>query len=276
MFTLDKLLIIIVLYNEKLIDAAPLKSIELCNDLALYVYDNSLSPDLDANSYPNVTYIHDSRNPGVSSAYNSGVSFAKQIGREWVLLFDQDTILPADFLSKLQENINKLPFSNLYALRLLKEGNLISPCGYKYKRGYINNDLHSGNLSMNNISLLNSGLLISVELFMEAGGYDESVPLYFSDFVFVNRLRKIMTNFTLLPIDLVHNLSSNDMSDIKSFKIRYDLYLKGAKQAMASEHSGSLYYFGSTLLRAVKLSFTLKDRYYLKSFSRHILFPAKY
>lgn len=271
MFSLDKLVVIIVLYKEKLLDATPFR-IEGVNSIAVdwFVYDNSPEIDPDAGNYSFVKYTHDPTNPGVSMAYNKGAEYARALGKEWVLLFDQDTELPTDFFEVLVNKVNSGPESQLYAMKLFKEGALISPGGYKYKRGYMLTDMKTGENSMNNVTFLNSGLLVSLDLFFEAGGYDENVPLYFSDFIFINRIRKVSRSFTLLPVNLMHNLSSNDMTNIGEFKARYDLYLKGIKESIMSEDNGHGFYYSVSFLRALKLTFTLRDRYYLKSYWRHL------
>lgn len=264
MFSLDKLLVVIVLYKERLEDALPFKAVKNAN-VNCFVYDNSPFSDTELEDYSFVKYVHDPSNPGVSMAYNKGAEFARAEGKEWLLLFDQDTRLPEGFFMKLLLQM-KGASSGLYAMKLFKENTLISPCGYKYKRGFSLKNINEGRNSLKNISFLNSGLLISRELFDKAGGYDESVPLYFSDFIFINRLRTVTNSYTLLSIDLFHSLSSNDMSNLVLFKGRYSLYLKGIKESIKSERKGSFYYYISSLLRAVKLTINLKDAYYLKDY----------
>lgn len=271
MFFINKTLIIIVLYNERLASSASFNSLIKCKEeLNIYVYDNSALSDESATRYPFVTYVHNPANPGVSTAYNSGAKFAQQNAKNWLLLLDQDTILPNNFVEMLEQQMNNQPESDLFAMRLLKNENLISPCGYKYKRGYALSEMSAGRNAIKHITFLNSGLIISVDLFLKAGGYDPNVPLYFSDFVFVNRLRKLTDYFVLLPINLTHNLSSDDMSNIPAFKVRYDLYIKGAIEAKKSENDGGGYYYLAVLLRAVKLSLLLGDKYYIKSFFKKL------
>lgn len=268
MFSLDKLVIIIVLYKQKLKDALPFMGITSCeasNQISWYVYDNSTTPDADAKNYHNVSYYHDPKNPGVSAAYNRGANYARSVSRSWLLLFDQDTEVPENFLFNLQLQISTFTPSQLYSLRLFSAGALLSPCGYRFKRGYSLNNIEVGQNSIRNISFLNSGLLLSIELFYKAGQFDESVPLYFSDFVFVNRLRKVTDSFVLLPIDLKHSLSSNNMSNEKAFRERYEMYLKGKSEAINSEGSRALYEI-TALLRALKLTAKLRSAYYLKCY----------
>lgn len=265
--TKENLLIVIVLYKEKLNAAQSFSTIVKGNSTQdIYVYDNSPERDFDAEKYSFVTYFHDSSNAGVSTAYNKGAQHAQKEKKEWLLLLDQDTSIPPDFINNLILEVEKKQGYELYATRLLNHGKLLSPCGYKFKRGYQLDDLETGVQPIHDITFLNSGLLISLDLFTRVNGYDASVPLYFSDFVFVNKLRKLINAFVLLTIELHHNLSSNDMTDIRAFKIRYDLYLKGAFEAYRSEKSGLISYVLTTFFRAAKLSYTFKDGYYIISY----------
>src|SRR5690606_15818190 len=99
----------------------------------IYVYDNSPNIDEEAIANPFVFYVHDNKNPGVSKAYNEGAKFAKDNGKNWILLLDQDTQLPEDFLRKIEENIHEYPPCQLYAMRLYSNTVLLSPSGYRFK-----------------------------------------------------------------------------------------------------------------------------------------------
>lgn len=263
----DTILVVIVLYKQKLDDSLSYISFNSKKiNNKVFVFDNSPLIDIDASKNKAVIYRHDYRNLGVSYAYNEAAKVALKLGKDWLLLLDQDTQLPEGFMDDVENIPKAYPPVSLYAMKLYSNRNLISPSGYKYKKGYILNRIEVGLNKLTNITFLNSGLLISTEAFLKAGGYDNNVPLYFSDFVFINRLRKVIDSFVLLPIDLIHDLSSNDESDIPSFKVRYDFYLDGAFQALESEQNGHLAYYLTTFLRAVKLSVKFSDFYFMKRY----------
>lgn len=259
-FDLDKLLVIIVLYKQKLGDSPPY--IEYLKNpspkIKWFVYDNSPELDREEKMESNVEYFHDSLNSGVSKAYNVGAEYAKLIKKEWLLLFDQDTELPSSFFLQLEKDIKNKPFSELYVMKLYKGENMISPSGYRYKRGFLLNHINIGINSIEYKTFLNSGLLLSLSLFEKVGGYDNDVPLYFSDFIFINRIRRVQKTFFLLDINLIHDLASNEMSDVEAFITRYKFYLVGAKQSIRSEPDGHIFYYVSSFLRAVKLFIKLK------------------
>ncbi|MXV51709.1 glycosyltransferase [Pedobacter sp. HMF7647] len=262
----ETILIVIVLYEQTLKNSITYESIRdeaMRLDLKFFVYDNSLMPDEDIPSY--IHYIHNSTNPGVSKAYNEALKYAEYCKRDWMLLLDQDTKIPVNFFSKLF-NIDVPDDVSLCVPRLLHNKMMISPSGYKFSKGFLLKDVPNGLNNLHRKTFLNSGLLIKTSLVRNAGGYDESVPLYFSDFVFINRIRKHIKQFYLMPFELEHNLSSNDSTNEVQFRIRFNFYLKGAWQASRSEPRKRFAYIATTFLRAIKLTYKSKNFYYLKTF----------
>ncbi|MEZ0485831.1 hypothetical protein [Fibrella aquatica] len=170
-------------------------------------------------------------NPGVSAAYNIAGRLAKRLEKQWLLLLDQDTKLPIGFWKQYELSIEKYTNSPVHAPRLYDGEVLASPCGYLLYRGRVLTQIDAGITPMRGRNVLNSGLLVSVESFWKVGGYDESVGLYFSDFVFFDRLKNSYKNFAVVDIDLAHNLSSSDYSDLDVALHRFHLYCKGAYAA---------------------------------------------
>jgi GT2 family glycosyltransferase len=100
------LYIIVVLYERTLSASATCRSllnqISLTRQDTIVVYDNS--PISDLGSVPNSwEVITDSGNGGLAKAYNYAISQAKAKNFRWVLLLDQDTDLPSDFLVTTHE-----------------------------------------------------------------------------------------------------------------------------------------------------------------------------
>ena len=57
--------------------------------------------------------------------------------------------------------------------------------------------------------IINSGMLIKVADFIKAGGYKEDVSLDFSDFQFIERLKRVTKNFIVLNIECIQDFSNN-------------------------------------------------------------------
>jgi hypothetical protein len=62
------------------------------------IYDNSSQERAKPlNDVPNCTYVHDERNAGTAAAYARAALIACEIGLDWLLLLDQDTLLPDNY-----------------------------------------------------------------------------------------------------------------------------------------------------------------------------------
>src|SRR5215469_5493045 len=105
---LDDVLCVIVLYKCDLKNSVSFNSILKAakgskGTLKLLLYNNSPEINIDTSAYEqekiNVSLINDYTNSGVSTAYNFAHSMAKEEGKKWLLLLDQDTQLPPDFFS---------------------------------------------------------------------------------------------------------------------------------------------------------------------------------
>lgn len=270
-----KILIVIVLYKQSLDDCQSFNVLKKIKNkqIALFVYDNSPSRG-NVIHFPEslqIMYMHNPSNPGVSKAYNEGSSYAKKNGFDYLLLLDQDTELPENFIYELEKINSAVTTYPLVSFRLMRAGEQLSPFNYRFKRGSMMvNQSESGVHPLKNISLLNSGILISVELFDKAGGYDENVELYFSDFVFLNRVRRIQKDFYISPIVFKHSMSSDDTSNLESFMQRFKFYLIGARQASVSENCYSIYAI-TTFLRVIKVAIKIKSLVPLRQFLHYFL-----
>lgn len=234
----SEIIIIIVLYKTKFMNSKAFITLNISainakwKSLDLVFYDNSpefnknLINQLNQYNY-NIRYIPDYNNSGVSRAYNQAFKLGKEMGKKYILLLDQDTEIPISYCEKLlsvNDNYN-LVFPKLY-----DKGLMISPCKYFLGRGScINpNKIKNGENEIRGKMFLNSGSLISISLFEKVGGYDESVPLYFSDFNFFQRVKKYENNYYLIDQIFKHDMSSNDEKDLNKFVKRFELYCNGA------------------------------------------------
>jgi GT2 family glycosyltransferase len=68
------------------------------------IYDNSPIDNSD-NLPSGWIYLSDPTNRGLAAAYNCAISRAKDFGAQWLLLLDQDSRLPRNFMSNLQGEI---------------------------------------------------------------------------------------------------------------------------------------------------------------------------
>ena len=220
---------VLVLYRCQLVNSVAYKTFIQVNLISEFVvYDNS--PENFEQDQSRITssihYFHDTENGGLSKAYNYGARVAHQLGYKWLLLLDQDTAFPVSayqyYTDALDEDVLLAP--NV----VLKNGKPFSPCQSTWK-GIKAVTLPPGKHALKEYNVINSGCCIPLHLFMEAGGYKESVRLDFSDFQFQQRLRQVSSDFYILPFSLEQDFS-NDETDVVILMKRFLLYLESALQ----------------------------------------------
>lgn len=272
----DSVLAIIVLYKTHLNESLTLNSLiaalaKAKKKIDLFIYDNS--PNAISQTalsrlqefFMNVKYINDPTNPGVSKAYNEGGRYAKTINKKWLLLLDQDTQIDPFFFINLNKSISIYSNESLF-VPVLKQNNLIlSPCKYFFKNGWPIKEIAVGKQDFKKRNFLNSGVVVSTELFEKVAGYDERVTLYFSDFVFFEKVAKVLDSYVVIDSVFVHSMSSNDTTNLHEFYSRFELYCKGIKQAMTlNTVGGKILYLTLALLRSFKLSVKFKSEKFIK------------
>lgn len=260
---IESLLIVIVVYNRALKDCESFQSIlqmtEKDTDLHLFVYDNSKLPQkTKALSKLSVVYTHDPYNSGVSRAYNLGALHAQKTNKKWLLLLDQDTVLPNNILNEYRYAVDKHPTIKLFApILILANKRIFSPSIYKFKRGFHPKEIKGGVHSLKNLAPVNSGILINVEAFFLVGGYNDKIKLDFSDFQFIERFRKTYSEFYVLDIECGQDFSNNEASYSSQIN-RFKYYCNGARDIDKHTFFDRFQYGTVVMLRACSL--TIKYR----------------
>jgi rhamnosyltransferase len=236
----------------------------------LLVYDNSPVCKALPTGIPagiNIIYVNDNKNSGVSKAYNYGAGVAKELGKKWVLLLDQDTDFPAHSVETYISAIAKYPQEKLFApIMCVSETRIISPCRFKLMRGFTVSYVDVGINSLVDYSVINSGMLINVEAFFKNNGYNELIKLDFSDHDFVKRFKKTVTDrFVIINLKVYHQLSSETKNSLTTDQIRFDYYLSGAKNISATIPEVACLKVNA-LLRSFKLSVVHKNVSFLAVF----------
>ena len=102
---------IIVLYKSSISQSPTCISMRAqmaynCSAISVLIYDNSPIANLDGLE-PGWEYVSNPANEGLAAAYNYALSQAKLSGTQWLLLLDQDSHLPENFLANLQDEIER-------------------------------------------------------------------------------------------------------------------------------------------------------------------------
>ena len=107
---------IIVTYNTNVNKFRKVLKYQKNNFNMVIIVNNSPQISFDSFKSSHVTIINNPSNIGLASAINVGILAAKKKGVKMVGLFDQDTILPDNFLQNMIENINNYQSDKLTAL----------------------------------------------------------------------------------------------------------------------------------------------------------------
>ena len=243
-YNMSDILPIIVVYDMLFWQSITYKSLVKSvgsNNIDIFIYDNTpynnklKNDNAFLHEIPrniNLKYVHDPSNSGVSKAYNVGASYAIKRSKKFLLLLDQDTQLPKDFMEKIVNKIN-LYKKGVFFFPLVyqKDQNiLISPCRLFLFRGRTLKRTAIGNMkSLRNISFINTGLCIRLDFFCKIGGFNEKIKLDFSDHEFIFRLAKYVETAYLIDSEIFHSLSCMEPCSIKTKFLRFKYYIDGGR-----------------------------------------------
>ncbi len=236
---------------------------------AIFIYDNSPRTHTHTqNQNWIITYRNDPGNPGVSKAYNEGFELAKSQNKKWILLVDQDTEFPIDAFDRYQKCLRKLN-SPIIIPKLIDRIGIASPLKFYFGGGQRQKDVQTDQfLNLNDYFFHNSGLLISTDAFEKAGKYDENLPLDFSDFSFVHRLRKKNNSFAVASITCTHHLATTSGSGLNERLQRFAIYLKAGHYFKGNYQPRSGWLAFRFFLRAIKLTYQYRNFQFLVLYFR--------
>lgn len=268
---LSDLLPVMVVYNCPLSQSLTWRSIteeskRLGVTFDLMIYDNSPVAQVPPETSLTLHYHHDQTNSGVSKAYNEAFQLAQRLRKKWLLLLDQDSsFLPKwiEFYALAAQGDDQ----NAIAPIVLSGEKIISPFNYWLCLGSSSKTMTIGIKSLKNKYAINSGLLISGQLFEKAGGYDERIPMDFSDFAFMHRLKKLKTQLNVIDLRVSHQLSSMHNQESSKAQERFTLYCIGTKQLIGYTHL-AVVHFMVALVRALKMGIHYRTLGFIKIFLR--------
>lgn len=183
-----------------------------------------------------------------------------------MLLLDQDMSFPFLFLEKLYEAVMHYPDDVAFVPVLRDASGILSPFRWQWgggKRIPVKRPV----LPLRTHCFVNSGLLIACDAFTAAGGYEETIPLDFSDIAFAEKLKKIRPRFVVTDIVLEHSFSGTSKASLSETLKRYRFYCKGALNMGKTFGSYPVYYIRA-LLRGIRLSMIFRTTLFMKDFFR--------
>lgn len=226
-----KLLLVVVLYNQRLHETATYASLIAGSGEDVFVYDNSPCPQhAVATGLPaGCKYVSDTANGGISKAYNAAGRYALEKGYGWMLFLDQDTVFAPGILDEYRAVIRTRKDIRMIAPPMkMSESLYMSPVKVRFHMARPCRRVPEGKASLWRYSPINSGLAVDVEAFHQAGGYNEKVTLDFSDYQFIRRFRKWYPDFYVLRSVCNQSFSNEVESDDRKLR-RFDLFCHSLK-----------------------------------------------
>ncbi|MEK4452292.1 MULTISPECIES: glycosyltransferase family 2 protein [unclassified Paenibacillus] len=156
--------------------------------------------------FEKVILLKNDKNYGIATALNQIVQYSSSKFSEWVLLLDQDSVVPKNMIEQFSK------------YRTIDSVGIITP--RIVDRNYleeVKNDSETAYIE----KCITSGSFINISLFKKLGGFDEKMFIDFVDFEYCARVRK--ANYKILRINsivLLHQLGSMKVYRILGKTIR--------------------------------------------------------
>lgn len=198
----------------------------------LMIYNNSPEYIIEASQCYKI--INASKNEMLVGAYNCALQEAKQTGKKWLLLLDQDTVLTREYFILLASFLNKEESHNyVAAVPMLTNGTLhLSPAAYSPFLGpfWGSTPVNAANfkqIKKKCINAFNSASLLDVNFMLSLGGFSPLYPLDMLDYWYFYQIHKQRQQIYVLDAKMEQNLSLLDNSMSVG---RYEMFLKSEKQ----------------------------------------------
>lgn len=270
-----KILCTIIIYNTDIFKCNVFKSLISPNIDAIdkvIIFDNSPSKQTFS---PNILgdkilyQWNEGLNLGISECYNYAAKFAQQNKYQWLLFLDQDTFFPKGaylkYKSAIEDSSNMQVFVPIHIIK--NTNRYLSPVNIL--KGTTNTKPRTGICSLSKITPINSGLLINIDAFINAGGYNSKIRVDFSDIQFFSKLKSVTQNISVLDIICIQDYSASETDKKKLFN-RYKLYIEGYKNYSFSTITEKLAITYLVLKRTISLAFKTKEKIFINYFIKKI------
>ena len=226
---------IVVLYKCDLNDSPTIRGLisnynnnpKLFEHFRLIIYENGQRDSKDIIFPFNAEHIRKDNNEGVAKAYNYALKAAIEDNCEWLLLLDQDTKIPNNFISKLIDRISSANSQEVVAIvpKIYYNESQISPSEVRW--GGVHRPIEDNNLDTSELEInaLGSGSSISVAYLMGIGGFNNEYWLDGLDRWLFRKIYLSGNKVILVDVELQHGLSIMDFKNNVSLD-RYENMLK--------------------------------------------------
>jgi GT2 family glycosyltransferase len=235
--TSSSILVVVVLYNCDLSQSQSVSSLlrilnehpALAERFSVILYDNSpqaQSPAMGGDLA--VHYVHDPSNGGLAPAYNLALARAEAEGREWLLLFDQDTSPTLDFLHELVTLASTLHGETTVAAivpKLLVNGVVYSPATHfidvlrrQFSPPTPNRYDSLVGVQEHRLSIYNSASTLRVSALRSIGAFPTEFWLDYLDHTVFHTLFVNGYSTYIMRASLEHDQSDADLQSISAWR----------------------------------------------------------
>jgi len=255
------ILLTIVLYKQTLWECNTYQTLIKNNSqVPLFIYDNSPQSQHQQSEFAqNIKYISNPSNPGLSHAYNKAMQHALEHGYKWMLVLDQDTKFPPNFLVHYNQAIEQTKSEiGIIVPNVRINNNLfMSPTKIKFHISHPSETKSTGALCSIKHTAINSGMLINIDMMNKLGGYNEQVTLDYSDYQFVNKYSKHHSHFYAMDVECFQEFSNEVQNNTQKLE-RFNIFCTCIKACDKYNISDKLAFFILVFKRS--LSLTLQTR----------------
>lgn len=279
-----QLLAIIVLYNCKAEDSKTLNSLidhlnetpSIFENFRIIIYDNGvMRQEIDSTIPFKFQYVHDPSNRGLAVAYNYALNKAVIDSCDWLLLFDQDSCVPRDFIGKLMLDLDRIQaMDSVVAVvpKMRYKNIFFSPSRVLF--GGVHRPINMGcrGIYESRIFAIGSGSVIRVSFLKKIKGFNELFWMDCLDRWLFHTIetegRQVFVSDSIID----HELSIMDYDQFMNVK-RYSDIMKYETIFMKlyKSKAENYVYYMRLLKRTVFLFFTSNNREYSMMTMQHLL-----
>lgn len=267
---IGKLLVVVVLYNllfeQSQICRVAYEEIEQ-NILQLIIVDNSTIEEIGDHNRTMCTerkipYIGDLENLGLSRAYNLALDycFNNEIDFNWLMIFDQDTIVPMKIFPYVYLQLRNLPNKNgpLLLFPIVNTSNSKREVRLSPRKVFL--------FSKQKALYINSGMIFSRVIANEVS-YDETIFLDFVDYDFILKIREhFKSTLQEIPsgVNLIQNFSGITKNSKEKDLWRFELFVNDLMKFRENWPQFKFEIYFKLFKRALKLCMQHRDIDFLK------------
>lgn len=147
------------------------------------------------------------KNYGIAYAQNCGIEKAISLGTDWILLSDQDTVFPQNYVESFSQKTEKCGKEKIYAPSFFNEvKNQKEPVSVSMSKSLV----PSGTEPIKVRHAISSGMIFNKIVFEKTGGMSEKLFIDYVDFEFCWRAKSFGIETLIFPdIVIYHNLGDS-------------------------------------------------------------------